>query len=101
MDDVAKKGVKVIAHDQLIKSAHRTYDGRELKLGASSICEAIEEGIAIVHQELTLVPNMTVGENIFLGKEPCNGVASDWNRLYSETAALLKRFQLDISLCTH
>ncbi len=73
------------------------YDGQELKLGASSIREAIEEGIAIVYQELTLIPNMTVGENIFLGKEPRNGVAIDWNRLYAETAALLKRFKLDIS----
>jgi len=73
------------------------YDGRELKLGARSIREAIEEGIAIVYQELTLIPNMTVGENIFLGKEPRNGLAIDWNRLYSETAALLKRFKLDIS----
>jgi D-xylose transport system ATP-binding protein len=73
------------------------YDGRELKLGASSIREAIEEGISIVYQELTLIPQMTVGENIFLGKEPRNGVAIDWDKLYSDTAALLKRFRLDIS----
>ena len=32
--------------------------------------QAIEEGIAIVYQELTLVPSMTVGENVYLGKEP-------------------------------
>ena len=82
---------------------HGTYtgtiqlDGHELKLGNTSIREAIDEGIAIVYQELTLIPNMTVGENIFLGKEPRNGVAIDWDRLYAETAALLKRFKLDIS----
>jgi len=73
------------------------YDGRDLKLGSSSIREARDAGIAIVYQELTLVPNMTVGENIFLGKEPRNGVAIDWDRLYSETGALLKRFKLDLS----
>ena len=73
------------------------YDGRELKLGARSIREAIEEGIAIVYQELTLVPNMTVGENIFLGKEPRNLLAIDWDRLYAETGALLRRLKLDIS----
>ena len=44
------------------------YDGKELKLGAQSIHQAIEEGIAIVYQELTLVPNMTVGENILPGQ---------------------------------
>src|SRR5512143_3602961 len=37
------------------------YDGDELKLGASSIREAAERGIAIVYQELTLIPTMTVG----------------------------------------
>ena len=46
-----------------------------LTLGGSSIRQAIEEGIAIVYQELTLIPNMTVGENVFLGKEPRNGPA--------------------------
>ena len=40
---------------------------------------------------------MTVGENIFLGKEPRNGPAIDWNKLYADTDALLKRYKLDIS----
>ena len=46
------------------------YDGKELNLGVGAIRQARDEGIAIVYQELTLVPNMTVGENVFLGKEP-------------------------------
>ena len=49
---------------------------RLLKLEGSSIHQAAEEGIAIVYQELTLVPGMTVGENIFLGKEPLKWVRS-------------------------
>jgi D-xylose transport system ATP-binding protein len=73
------------------------YDGDELRLGASSIREAIQEGIAIVYQELTLIPNMTVGENIFLGKEPRNGLIIDWDRLYAEAQGLLTRYRLDIS----
>src|SRR5512135_2539536 len=46
------------------------YNGKELKLQASAIHQATEQGIAIVYQELTLIPHMTVGENIFLGREP-------------------------------
>src|SRR5512137_1745512 len=46
------------------------YEGNELKLESSSIHQATEEGIAIVYQELTLVSSMTVGENIYLGREP-------------------------------
>jgi D-xylose transport system ATP-binding protein len=73
------------------------YDGKALELGARSIHQAIEEGIAIVHQELTLVPKMTVGENIYLGKEPRRGPSIDWDRLYSDTSALLERLKLDLS----
>jgi D-xylose transport system ATP-binding protein len=74
-----------------------TYAGRALELGTSSIRQAIEEGIAIVYQELTLIPKMTVGENVFLGKEPRNGVAIDWNKLYADTDEILKRYQLPVS----
>ncbi len=73
------------------------YNGKVLRLGAGSIHQAIEEGIAIVYQELTLIPLMTVGENIFLGKEPRTGVGIDWNKLYSDTDELLKRYKLPVS----
>ncbi|HET9597221.1 MAG TPA: ATP-binding cassette domain-containing protein [Anaeromyxobacteraceae bacterium] len=74
-----------------------TYDGEELRLGSSSIRRAIEAGIAIVHQELTLIPKLTVGENVFFGKEPRRGVRIDWDRLYADTAALLRRYGLPVS----
>lgn len=72
------------------------YEGRELKLGGSSIHQAIEEGIAIVYQELTLVPSMTVGENIYLGKEPVEVGSINWDRLYADTRELLGKYHLDI-----
>jgi D-xylose transport system ATP-binding protein len=73
------------------------YDGQELRLEASSIRQAIEAGIAIVHQELTLIPKLTVGENIFFGKEPRRGLRIDWDKLYADTSALLARYKLPIS----
>jgi len=73
------------------------YKGKVLTLTGSSIRQAIEEGIAIVYQELTLIPNMTVGENVFLGKEPRSGPSIDWNKLYSDTDELLKRYRLPVS----
>ncbi len=72
------------------------YDGRELRLEGSSIRQAIKEGIAIVYQELTLVGNMTVGENIFLGKEPVENGVINWDKLYSETQSILKKYRLEI-----
>jgi D-xylose transport system ATP-binding protein len=73
------------------------YDGDELNLGQSSIHEAVEKGIAIVYQELTLVPTRTVGENVFLGKEPGDRLGINWNKLYAETQAILAKYQLDVN----
>ena len=73
------------------------YDGKELKLEDRAIHQAREEGIAIVYQELTLVPNMTVGENVFLGKEPVSNGSIDWNDLYGKTRDILERYQLDVT----
>ncbi len=72
------------------------YDGEELHLGQSSIREAADKGIAIVYQELTLVPTRTVGENVFLGKEPMEHGVINWNKLYAETQSILSKYQLDV-----
>jgi D-xylose transport system ATP-binding protein len=71
-------------------------EGRELNLGTASIQQAMQEGIAIVYQELTLVPAMTVGENIFLGKEPVENGAINWDKLYSRTQQILDKYHLEI-----
>lgn len=81
---------------------HATYEGKvifngeELKLGESSIREAGEKGIAIVYQELTLVPIMSVGENVYLGREPVDGQAINWNKLYADTRNILSNYGLDV-----
>lgn len=72
------------------------YNGKELKLESSAIHQAAEEGIAIVYQELTLVPAMTVGENIFLGREPTERGSITWDKLYAETQGILTKYRLDV-----
>jgi len=72
------------------------YDGQELKRKDRSIRQAIEEGIAIVYQELTLVPNMTVGENVYLGKEPLEKGVINWDKLYADTRDILTTYKLDV-----
>ena len=72
------------------------YDGEELTLGEGAIRKATEEGIAIVYQELTLVPSMTVGENIYLGKEPVERGSINWYKLYADAQELLKKYHLDV-----
>jgi D-xylose transport system ATP-binding protein len=72
------------------------YNGSELKLSQSSIHEAVKEGIAIVYQEFTLVPTRTVGENVYLGKEPVEHGAINWNKVYADTQVILDKYQLDV-----
>jgi D-xylose transport system ATP-binding protein len=72
------------------------YDGHELKLTDQSIRQAVQEGIAIVYQELTLVPSITVGENIYLGKEPIEFGVINWEKLYADTQQVLEKYHLDV-----
>ena len=73
------------------------YDSQPLQFDHLAIKNAKDKGIAIVYQELILVPEMTVGENIFLGREPTTGKwAVNWNRLYADTNKILKKYNLDI-----
>lgn len=72
------------------------YEGEELRLESGAIRQATKLGIAIVYQELTLVPNMTVGENVYLGREPGGVTGINWNMLYSDTQSILDSYNLDI-----
>jgi D-xylose transport system ATP-binding protein len=52
--------------------------------------EAEQSGVAIIYQELNLIPELTVAENIFLDRQPVNSFgASDWRQLNSDTQSLL------------
>lgn len=58
--------------------------------------DAEDAGIAIIFQELSLVKELTVGENIFLGKEPSRFGVIDWSELYHRASKLLKDLHLSI-----
>lgn len=61
-----------------------------------SIRDAESAGIAIIFQELSLVKELTVGENIFLGKEPSKFGIINWSELYHKASKLLKDLNLPI-----
>ena len=64
------------------------YDGEVCKF--SKIKDSEEKGIVIIHQELALIPYMTIGENMFLGNERGHKYALDWNETYGKADELLK-----------
>jgi len=51
--------------------------------------DALKKGLAMIHQELTPVPHMTIAENIFLGKEKKKGFFSDDRTMVKDTQKLL------------
>ena len=79
-----------------------TYNGR-LRINATeqqfhAVRDAERAGIAIIHQELALIPEMTVAENIYLGREPRRFGVIDKQHLYHEAGELLAQFGLAIPL---
>lgn len=60
--------------------------------------DAMEHGVSMIHQELTPIKELSIAENIYLGKEPINSVTKliDYNEMYKMTSGLLK--QLDLNL---
>lgn len=60
----------------------------------SSIKESEKAGIGIIYQELTLVKQMNICENIFLGNEFSKNGIIDWNKAMSKTSELLKEVGL-------
>ena len=62
-------------------------DGR--RAGFHSTRDAERAGIAVIHQELALFPDMSVGENLFLGAFPRRRARIDWDSVYAQSAATL------------
>nr|WP_207669640.1 ribose ABC transporter ATP-binding protein RbsA [Marinisporobacter balticus] len=72
------------------------YEGKKVDIKGPK--DAQEEGISIIHQELNLIPHLTIGENIFLGREPVNAFKKiDWTKLYKDSEVLLKKLKVDKS----
>ncbi|GJE69423.1 multiple monosaccharide ABC transporter ATP-binding protein [Methylorubrum podarium] len=60
-----------------------------------SIAESERVGIVIIHQELALVPFLSIAENIFLGNEPARFGVIDWDAAFARTRDLLRTVGLD------
>ncbi len=68
------------------------YDGNVASFGGISDSEAV--GIIIIHQELALVPLLSIAENLFLGNECAKGGVVNWRETFQRTEGLLKKVGL-------
>ena len=80
------------------------YEGDIKFMGAEcrfkGIHDSEEKGIIIIHQELALVPLLSIAENIFLGNEQAKGGVINWTMSFLKTQALLKKVGLKESPST-
>lgn len=73
-------------------------DGKKVEI--KGVKDAQDNGIAIIHQELVLVPHMTVAENIFLGREFGSGILVNRAKMNEEAQKLLDDNQVHIKADT-
>ena len=86
--------MKILAGVQPQDEGQILIDGLEVPL--KGVDQALEQGIALIHQELNLADNLNVGSNIFLGREPTRYGLIDSNQIYSEASKYLKMVGLEI-----
>ena len=71
-------------------------DGKEIR--PQSPQHAIDLGISTVYQEVNLCPNLTVAENIFVGRQPMKRGQIDWKTINARAVELMARFHQDIDV---
>ncbi|MBR8057553.1 sugar ABC transporter ATP-binding protein [Burkholderia dolosa] len=90
--------MKIISGQYLPDEGVIHYCGAPVRFGSAADAQAA--GIAIIHQELNLVPHLSVAENLYLAREPRRGPFVDMRRLNADAARCLARIGLDVAPTT-
>ncbi len=89
---------------KILSGIHENYDGEIVLEGEvkkfKGIQDSTKNGIAIIYQELALIPELSIYENIFFGHEIKNGFIIDWNETILRTKSLLEKVNLDVDGAT-
>lgn len=87
--------MKILAGIYSLDKGEILYDGKPFE--AKRPVDALEKGIAMVHQELDLIPEMTVEENVFAGRERTSGPVVDKKGMQKRVKELMDNLGIDIS----
>ena len=86
--------IKALTGVYPIDSGRIALDGQTLVI--SGPAQAQQAGISTVYQEINLLPNLSVAENILLGREPRRLGGIDWRAMRNRAAVILERLHLEI-----
>lgn len=92
--------MKILSGSVIKDSGTIRMDGDEIEIMGP--LDAVKHGVAMVYQELSLFPNLSVAENIYAGRLPCKRHSKlvDWKEINSGTTDILNELGLDISPAT-
>lgn len=90
--------MKILAGVQTQDEGEIFIDGKPVSI--RSVEESFEHGVALIHQELNLATNLSVGANIFLGREPKRHGLIDEKKIAKDAEEYLDRVGLDVSPAT-
>jgi len=90
---------------KIIAGVHHDFQGT-MRLDSKEVHfrsarDALDAGVGMVHQELSIVPDLTVAENVFLGKQPVTSLGTvDWKRMVRESREHLAGLGIDVDPTT-
>jgi len=87
--------MKILAGVQPADEGEILIDGRVIEIGG--VQDALKQGIALIHQELNMATNLSVGANIFLGREPRKRGLIDEATIHKDSKAFLDMVGLDVN----
>ena len=87
---------------KVLAGVNTNYEGRIIYKGEEIVARSVEEqrerGVSIIFQEMNLLKNLTVAENMFLGRQPVTKMGSvDWKTMNRQARELLDSIDSDIS----
>jgi galactofuranose transport system ATP-binding protein len=88
--------IKVLTGVEAADSGQMLLDGRTI--APASVLDAQDEGISTVYQEVNLCPNLSVAENIFIGRYPMRGRRIDWATVESRARDVLTSLDIRIDV---
>ncbi|NEC89369.1 sugar ABC transporter ATP-binding protein [Streptomyces sp. SID12501] len=88
--------IKVLTGVYPLDDGTITLDGQRVRI--DSPFQAQQAGISTVYQEVNLCPNLSVAENIFIGREPIRFGQIQWTRMRKDAAELVDRLGLDLDV---
>lgn len=84
--------MKIINGTYVADAGEMYYKGKQV--GARTVQDSLNMGIAMIYQELNPVLEMTIAENIWLGREPKKGAFVDYAKMYKDTQDLLDKLEI-------